>query len=141
MSGLEIVGAIASVTQLAGAVYSISIQLYDVANALSNAPGDIKDLAHDLEIFSEELLLHSKLVNANNHRYCNQVNRLTATIIGRCAIICEKIDKLEEITEWDCLSTIEMDLQRERDSEVVGKVERFEVELDGYFEPSQNSEG
>jgi hypothetical protein len=42
MVGLEIIGAVASVTQRAGAVYAISIQLFDVANALSNAPEDIK---------------------------------------------------------------------------------------------------
>jgi len=94
MSGLEVIGSIASVMQLAGAVCSISIQLHEVANALSNAPADIKDLAHDLEIFSEELALHSKLVNTNNSRYSDQVNRLTAKIIGRCATICEKIDKI-----------------------------------------------
>ena len=43
MSGLEVVGAIASVVQLAKVVISISKQLYEVANALSNVPSDIKD--------------------------------------------------------------------------------------------------
>ena len=122
MSGLEVIGSIASVMQLAGAVYSISIQLHEVANALSNAPADIKDLAHDLEIFSEELALHSKLVNTNNSRYSDQVNRLTAKIIGRCATICEKIDKiLKKLRNGSVLFEIEMDVQRERDPEAAGK--------------------
>ncbi|TVY47295.1 hypothetical protein LOCC1_G002860 [Lachnellula occidentalis] len=94
MSGLEVFGAVASVAQLAGVVYSISKQLYEVADAFSNAPSDIKDLAHDLEIFHEELVLHAQLVTEENARYSNQIIRLTSKIIGGCAEICIKIDKI-----------------------------------------------
>jgi hypothetical protein len=75
-------------------VYSISKQLYEVGDALAHASSDIKDLAHDLEIFAEELTLHATLVNAGNSHYSDQVNRLTAKIIGRCATICVKIDRI-----------------------------------------------
>ena len=94
MSGLEVVGAVASVVQLAQVVYEISKSLYEVGNALANASSDILDLAHDLELFSEELHLHATLVSAANHRYSHQVNRLTTKIIGRCATICGKIDRI-----------------------------------------------
>jgi hypothetical protein len=94
MSGLEVIGTIASVGQLAGAVFAISKQLYEIADALSNAPADIKDLAQDLEIFHQQLLLHTKLVNAENARYSNEIVRLTVQIIGRCANICVKIDNI-----------------------------------------------
>src|SRR3954452_21855658 len=88
MSGLEVVGAVASITQLAGLVYSISKQLYEVSNALSAAPSDIKDLARDLEVF------HSNLAKDRNLSCSNQIIRLTIKIIGRCAEICVKIDKI-----------------------------------------------
>ncbi|TVY17475.1 hypothetical protein LARI1_G004822 [Lachnellula arida] len=94
MSGLEVLGAVASVAQLAGVVYAISKQLYEVADALSTAPSDIKDLAHDLEIFHEELVLHAQLVTDENARYSNQIIQLTTKIIGRCAEICIKIDQI-----------------------------------------------
>jgi hypothetical protein len=94
MSGLEVVGAIASVVQLAEVVISISKQLYEVANALSNAPSDIKDLAHDLEMFHDDLILYADLVNARNTSYSKHFSRFTAKIIGRCAEICVKIDKI-----------------------------------------------
>lgn len=81
-------GAIASVAQLAGVVYSISKQLYEVADAISNAPSDIKDLAHELEIFHEELLLHARLATEENARYSGPLIRITARIIERCAVIC-----------------------------------------------------
>jgi hypothetical protein len=94
MSGLEVVGAIASVVQLAEVVISISKQLYEVANALSNAPSDIKDLAHDLEMFHDDLILYADLVHARNTSYSKHFSRFTAKIIGRCAEICVKIDKI-----------------------------------------------
>jgi hypothetical protein len=94
MSGLEVIGAIASVVQLAQVVYEISKSLYEVRNALANASSDILYLAHDLEIFSEKLQLHASLVNAANHQYSDQVNRLIAKIIGRCATICRKINRI-----------------------------------------------
>lgn len=59
--GLEIVGVVASIAQLAATVYGISKTLYEVSDALSNAPSDIKDLARDLETFSQELNLFYKL--------------------------------------------------------------------------------
>lgn len=93
MSGLEVVGSIASVIQLAGAVYAISKTLYEVGDALSNAPSDIKDLARDLETFSEELHLLSSLLDGK-HRYSDRVYSLTAKILGDCAAICVKIDRL-----------------------------------------------
>jgi hypothetical protein len=92
MSGLEIVGSIASVAQLAGTVYTISKTLYEVGNALSNAPSDIKDLAGDLERFSEELHLYARLLDKKH--YDDQFHRLTAKIIGECATICTKIDRV-----------------------------------------------
>ena len=92
MSGLEIVGSIASVAQLAGTVYAISKTLYEVGNALSNAPSDIKDLAGDLENFSEELHLYARLLDKKH--YDDQFHRLTARIIGECATICTKIDRV-----------------------------------------------
>lgn len=92
MSGLEVVGSIASVAQLAGTVYSISKTLYEVGNALSNAPSDIKDLAGDLERFSEELHLYARLLDKKH--YDDQFHRLTAKIIGECATICTKIDRV-----------------------------------------------
>ncbi|KAG4430749.1 hypothetical protein IFR05_013770 [Cadophora sp. M221] len=93
MSGLEVVGSIASVVQLAGTVYAISKTLYEVGDALSNAPADIKDLARDLETFSEELHLLSSLLDGR-HRYSDRVYGLTAKIIGNCATICVKIDRI-----------------------------------------------
>ncbi|KAH8797255.1 hypothetical protein F5884DRAFT_864402 [Xylogone sp. PMI_703] len=104
MSGLEVIGSIASVAQLAATVYSISKTLYEVADALSNASANIKDLAHDLETFSEELQLLSTLLDAKNNRYSDSVYRLTAKIIGDCATICVKIDgilrKLRSGSVW-----------------------------------------
>ena len=94
MSGLEVVGSVASVLQLAGTVYSISKTLYEVGDALSNAPSDIKDLARDLETFAEELHLLSSLLDDKTHRYSDQLYRLTAKIIGDCASICVKIDRI-----------------------------------------------
>jgi hypothetical protein len=132
MSGLEVIGSIASVVQLAGAVYSISIQLYEVANALSNAPADIKDLAHDLEIFSEELLLHSKLVNANNSRYSDQINRLTAKIIGRCATICEKIDKiLKKLRSGTVLARLKWMYKEKEIRKLLGRLRDLKLSLMG----------
>jgi hypothetical protein len=132
MSGLEVIGSIASVVQLAGAVYSISIQLYEVANALSNAPADIKDLAHDLEIFSEELLLHSKLVNANNSRYSDQINRLTAKIIGRCATICEKIDKiLKKLRSGSVLARLKWMYKEKEIRKLLGRLRDLKLSLMG----------
>lgn len=93
MSGLEVVGSIASVIQLAGAVYAISKTLYEVGDALSNAPSDIKGLARDLETFSEELHLLSSLLDGK-HRYSDRVYSLTVKIIGDCATICVKIDRI-----------------------------------------------
>ncbi|KUJ16593.1 uncharacterized protein LY89DRAFT_734689 [Mollisia scopiformis] len=94
MSGLEVVGSVASVIRLAAAVYSISKTLYEVGDALSNAPSDIKDLARDLETFSEELHLLSTLLDLKNSRYSDAVYRLIAKIIGDCATICQKIDRV-----------------------------------------------
>jgi hypothetical protein len=104
MSGLEVIGGIASIVQLATTVYTISKTLYEVGEALSNAPSDIKDLARDLETFSEELHLYSSLLNEKNGRYGDRIYRLTAKIIGDCATICAKIDrilrKLRSRTVW-----------------------------------------
>jgi hypothetical protein len=104
MSGLEVIGGIASIVQLATTVYTISKTLYEVGEALSNAPSDIKDLARDLETFSEELHLYSSLLNEKNGRYGDRIYRLTAKIIGDCATICAKIDrilkKLRDSTVW-----------------------------------------
>ncbi|KAF5872502.1 putative binuclear zinc transcription factor protein [Botrytis fragariae] len=91
---LEVIGGIASILQLAGTVYTISKTLYEVGEALSNAPSDIKDLARDLETFSEELRLLSTLLHGKDGRYADQVYRLTAKIIGDCATICTKIDRI-----------------------------------------------
>lgn len=94
MAGLEVLGAVAGVAQLAATVISISKQLYEVSNALSNAPSDIKDLAHDLEMFHDDLIFYADLVNARNAHYSKHFSRFTAKIIGRCAEICLKIDKV-----------------------------------------------
>ncbi|KAG0645974.1 Sterol uptake control 2 [Hyphodiscus hymeniophilus] len=94
MSGLEVIGSVASVLQLAATVYSISKTLYEVGDALSNAPSDIKDLARDLETFSEELHLLSSLLSDKTHHYSDRVYQLTAKIIGDCASICVKIDRI-----------------------------------------------
>ncbi|TGO33870.1 hypothetical protein BHYA_0223g00020 [Botrytis hyacinthi] len=91
---LEVIGGIASILQLAGTVYTISKTLYEVGEALSNAPSDIKDLARDLETFSDELHLLSTLLHGKDGRYADQVYRLTAKIIGDCATICTKIDRI-----------------------------------------------
>ncbi|ATZ55774.1 hypothetical protein BCIN_12g03350 [Botrytis cinerea B05.10] len=91
---LEVIGGIASIAQLAGTVYTISKTLYEVGEALSNAPSDIKDLARDLETFSDELHLLSTLLHGKDGRYADQVYRLTAKIIGDCATICTKIDRI-----------------------------------------------
>ena len=80
--------------QLTGVVYSISKQLYEVGEVLSNASSDIADLSRALKVFLEELLLHATLVKVGNIRYSDQVNRLAAKIIGRCATICMKIDRI-----------------------------------------------
>ncbi|ESZ91527.1 hypothetical protein SBOR_8098 [Sclerotinia borealis F-4128] len=101
---LEVIGGIASIAQLAGTVYTISKTIYEVGEALSNAPSDIKDLARDLETFSDELHLLSTLLHGKDGRYADQVYRLTAKIIGDCATICAKIDriirKLRSGTVW-----------------------------------------
>lgn len=94
MSGLEIVGVVASIAQLAAAVYGISKTLYEFSDALSNAPSDIQDLAHDLETFSQELNLLYNLLENKNSRYSDEVHRLMAKIIGDCATICVKIDTI-----------------------------------------------
>ncbi|KAE8451648.1 hypothetical protein EG329_003105 [Mollisiaceae sp. DMI_Dod_QoI] len=94
MSGLEVIGSVASVLQLAATVYSISKTLYEVNGALSNAPSDIKDLARDLETFSDELRLLSALLDEKNSPYSDTVYKLTAKIIGDCATICQKIDRV-----------------------------------------------
>jgi hypothetical protein len=94
MSGLDIIGGIASIAQLAATVYTISKTLYEVGEALSNAPSDIKDLARDLETFSQELHLLSSLLQGRNEKYADQVYRLTAKIVGDCASICVKIDRI-----------------------------------------------
>jgi hypothetical protein len=47
MSGLEVLGALASVVQLAQVVYEISKLLYEVGNALANASSDMLDLAQE----------------------------------------------------------------------------------------------
>jgi hypothetical protein len=93
MSGLEVISSIASIAQLAGNVYAISKTLYEVGNALSNAPSDIQDLARDLETFSEELRLLSTFLDQKKG-YADQIHRLTAKIIGDCAKICVKIDRI-----------------------------------------------
>ncbi|KUJ12572.1 uncharacterized protein LY89DRAFT_673527 [Mollisia scopiformis] len=94
MSGLEVIGSVASVLQLAATIYSISKTLYEVGDALSNASSDIKDLAGDLETFSQELELLSTLLDGKSTHYSDQVYRLTAKIIGDCAMICEKINRV-----------------------------------------------
>jgi hypothetical protein len=94
MSGLDTIGGIASIAQLAATVYTISKTLYEAGEALSNAPSDIKDLARDLETFSQELYLLSSLLQGRNEKYADQVYRLTAKIIGDCASICVKIDRI-----------------------------------------------
>jgi len=91
---MEVIGSVASVAQLASTVFKISKTLYEVGDALSNAPIDIKDLARDLETFAEELNLLSSLLDNKTSRYSEQVHRLTAKIIGDCATICVKIDKI-----------------------------------------------
>lgn len=91
---LEVIGGIASIAQLAGTVYTISKTLYEVGESLSNAPSDIKDLARDLETFSDELRLLSTLLHGKDGCYADQVYRLTAKIIGDCATICTKIDRI-----------------------------------------------
>jgi hypothetical protein len=63
-----------------------------VGNALSNAPSDIKDLAGDLERFSEELHLYARLLDKKH--YDDQFHRPTAKIIGECATICTRIDRV-----------------------------------------------
>jgi hypothetical protein len=94
MSGLEIVGAMASAVQLAGVFYSISKQLYEIANALSNAPSEIQDLARDLEVFHDELILYADLVNERKASCSRSISRLTARIIRHCGEICVRIDKI-----------------------------------------------
>jgi hypothetical protein len=103
-----------------------------VASALSNAPADIKDLAHDLEIFSEELLLHSKLVNANNSRYSDQINRLTAKIIGSCATICEKIDKiLKKLRSGSVLARLKWMYKEKEIRKLLGRLRDLKLSLMG----------
>ncbi|KFY64950.1 hypothetical protein V496_02914 [Pseudogymnoascus sp. VKM F-4515 (FW-2607)] len=92
--GLETVGVVASIAQLAATVYGISKTLYEVSDALSNAPSDIKDLARDLETFSQELNLFYKLLENKDSRYSDEVQRLMAKIIGDCATIYDKIDTI-----------------------------------------------
>lgn len=57
ISGLEAVGAVASIVQLATTVYNISRVPYALSAELSSALSDIQDLAHDLEAFWEEIHL------------------------------------------------------------------------------------
>ena len=91
---MEVLGGIATIAQLATTVYSISKTLYEVSSALSTAPSDIADLARDLETFSDELHLLSSLLNGKDGRYADRVYRLTTKIIGDCASIRGKIDRI-----------------------------------------------
>jgi hypothetical protein len=91
---LEVIGGIASIAQLAGTVYTLSKTLYEVSESLSNASAEITDLARDLETFAEELNLLSTLLHGKDGRYADRIYRLTAKIIGDCATICLKIDRI-----------------------------------------------
>ncbi|KAF4621932.1 hypothetical protein G7Y89_g14413 [Cudoniella acicularis] len=93
MSGIEILSTVSGVTKLAGVVYMIFRDLYEVNDALSKAPSEIKDLALDLETFSEKLRLPSTLLEGRKN-VANQVHPVTAKIIGDCATICVNIDRI-----------------------------------------------
>lgn len=132
MSGLEVIGSVASVLQLAGTVYSISKTLYEVGDALSNAPSDIKDLARDLETFSEELHLLSGLLDDKTHRYSDRVYRLTAKIIGDCASICVKIDRiLKKLRSKSFLARVKWVFKEKEIMKLLGRLRDLKLSLMG----------
>lgn len=94
MSGLEIVGAISGISNLAAIVFQLSKTLYEVGGSLANASSDIQDLARDLETFSEELHLLASLFDGGSNRYSTRIYDLVTKIIGDCAVICNKINKI-----------------------------------------------
>jgi hypothetical protein len=62
MSGLEVLGGIVSIAQLAGVVFTISKSLYKAGDALSNAGTDIIGLASDLSDFSDQLQVYHRVI-------------------------------------------------------------------------------
>ncbi|KAF4625539.1 hypothetical protein G7Y89_g12629 [Cudoniella acicularis] len=93
MSDLEVLGTIATVAGLVRTLYSISKDLYQISDVLSSAPSDINDLARDLETFAEEPQLLYTLLDKEKP-YADHIHRLTAKIIGDCATICMKVDRI-----------------------------------------------
>lgn len=94
MDPVSAIGAVASILQLAGTALSLSKSLYEVSTLLANASEDICSLARDLSLFSESLVLLSKMLEANKEVYSEGVYGLTAKIIVDCDKICKKIENL-----------------------------------------------
>lgn len=92
MDPITIIGAIASVVQLAGTALSLSKCLYEAASTITTATEEINSLAHDLALFSESLTLLSRMLDAKQEQYSRAIYELTAKIIVDCGEICKKIE-------------------------------------------------
>jgi hypothetical protein len=97
-----VVGAVASIIQLADVALQLSKTLYATSSAIATASEDIKALSRDLEVFGQSLTLLSRLLEdghdeANGKsRYSDAIYLLTSKIIEDCADIYTKIDRLME---------------------------------------------
>ena len=94
MDPLSAISAVASVIQLANAASSLSKTFYSLGSAIGYASGDIKDLADDLETFSQSLTLLSRLLEDSKSWYIDSVYLLTARIIKDCTELYIKIDNI-----------------------------------------------
>ena len=78
---------------------TISKTLYEVGDALSNAGTDIIGLASDLKDFSDQLQVYHWIVEERDGRYLDEIYRITANIIGKCATVRTKVDKILKHSE------------------------------------------
>lgn len=94
MDPLTVIGAVASIAQLAQGALSLSKILYSLGAAVASANDDIQVLADDLKTFSQSLTLLSRLLEDNKLWYSDDIYLLTAKIIKDCAELYVKIDKI-----------------------------------------------
>lgn len=91
---MEVIGAVASICQLASAALSLSKTLYSVGSAIGSASEDVQVLAEDLKTFSQSLMLLSRLLEDSKSWYSDDIYLLTAKIIKDCAELYIKIEKI-----------------------------------------------
>lgn len=91
---MEVIGAVASICQLASAALSLSKTLYSVGSAIGSASEDVQVLAEDLKTFAQSLMLLSRLLEDSKSWYSDDIYLLTAKIIKDCAELYIKIEKI-----------------------------------------------